>query len=135
MSRVVRKAAVVILCAILLYSGLTFAAHRTYWGHLFLETYPAFDIFWRPIWHREQYDASIKFIEARMLTPATARFCPIGEAQFSSDSTSGKDAMAGWVDAQNPFSAMIRHHFLIVFSSTNHTEVDRVISDTGETWK
>jgi hypothetical protein len=66
-----------------------------------------------------------------MLTPATAKFCLIGEAQFGSNNHRsgddyGKGAMLGWVDAQNAFSAMIRRHFIVVFKRGNPTVVEQV---------
>lgn len=137
--RIVKWTALVILCGVLLYSAAISVASHTYWGRLFIQTHPEYGLaIWRPIEHRTQYNASVKFIKDRMLTPATARFCSIGEAQFVFNNdrysdTYGRRAMSGWVDAQNAFSAMIRRRFVIVFKNDN--SVDRVTWDTGETWK
>jgi hypothetical protein len=135
--RIVKWTALVILCGVVLYGAAISVASHTYWGRLFLETS---DIsIWRPIEHRNQYKASVTFIENRMLTPATSKFCSIGEAQFALNNDRysndyGRRAMLGWVDAQNAFSAMIRRHFIVVFKRDNPTVVEHVKWDTGETW-
>ena len=107
-------------------------AVRSYWGGLFWGTYlswlPAYDIVRGPqqtLRERAQYKAVVTFITQRILTPATARFCSIGEARFGTD-RAGNPAMVGWVDAQNPFGAMIRSHFKAVFQKEAETVVLQV---------
>jgi hypothetical protein len=121
-----------LLAVAILYFTAAGIAVRSYWGGLFWHTYlswlPAYDIIRGPqqtLRERAQHKAAAAFITQRMLTPATARFCPISEARFGTDQ-SGNPAMVCWVDAQNPFGATIRSYFKAVFRKEDEKVVLQV---------
>jgi hypothetical protein len=138
-----KRITVAIGLAIVLYFGASALAYRNYWVGLFWGTYlpwlPKYDIIEgskQSIEKRDQYDAAVKFITGRMLTPSTAKFCSIDEEKFGLDE-SGMKAMDGWVDAQNAFGAMIRSNFRAVFRRNQPTKIDHVrwAGEDGQTWR
>ena len=120
--RTLRRIAIAVAAASVLYFSAVALVYRNYWAGLFWGTYlswiPAYDIVKGPqrsIKARAQYKAATDFITERSLTASTAKFCPFTEAKFGTLSATGQDAMTGWVDMQNTFGAMIRSHFTAVF--------------------
>ena len=143
MKRILKRISIALIGMAVLYFGATALAFRSYWAGLFWNTYlswlPIYDVIESPkhaLAKRAQYRAAEAFIRERMLTPSTAKFCSIDEAKFGSDEDRRR-VMVGWVDAQNPFGAMIRQHFTVVFLKDSGAEVDYVrwAGEGGQVWR
>lgn len=130
------------------YFAATAVATRNYWAGLWWSAYlskiPCYDLIQGP---RETYHNHIRYANAkqfilkRILTPATAQFCPIGEAKFGTynrGDLKDREVMLGYLDAQNSFGATIRQHFIAVYSRAEQDSVERVRwagkDDSSDDW-
>lgn len=54
-------------------------------------------------------------VRENLVSPSTAKFCRLSEAECTYNSSTDRWTVKGWVDSQNYFGAMIRQDFTAVF--------------------
>jgi hypothetical protein len=65
------------------------------------------------------YVAAESFVERRLIAPRTAKFSSYSQAEVSREEGTQIYSVAGWVDSQNAFGALLRKHW---FAKVEKTE-------------
>ncbi|MBR2525363.1 MAG: zinc-ribbon domain-containing protein [Enterococcus sp.] len=63
----------------------------------------------------EAFTVAQYIVKQELVSPSTAKFCKITEAECVFNSSTGKWTVRGWLDSQNEYGAMVRQNFTAVF--------------------